>query len=48
MVQFGIGINTSMTEIAQAEGLNPGRASTIARLVHLAPDVVEACLSDDS
>ena len=39
---------TSMTEIAQAEGLNPGRASTIARLVHLAPDVVEACLSDDS
>ena len=39
---------TSMTEIAQAEGLNPGRASTIARLVHLAPDVVEACLTDDS
>ena len=39
---------TSMTEIAQAEGLNPGRASTIARLVHLAPDVVEACLTRDS
>ena len=39
---------TSMTEIAQAEGLNPGRVSTIARLVHLAPDVVEACLTDDS
>ena len=39
---------TSMTEIAQAEGLNPGRASTIARLVHLAPDVVEACLTDGS
>lgn len=38
----------SMTEIAQAEGLNPGRASTIARLVHLAPDVVEACLTDGS
>ncbi len=38
----------SMTEIAQAEGLNPGRVSTIARLVHLAPDVVEACLTDDS
>lgn len=39
---------TSMTEIAQAEGLNLGRASTIARLVHLAPDVVEVCLTDDS
>jgi len=39
---------TSMTEIAQAEGLNPGRVSTIARLAHLAPDVVEACLTDDS
>ncbi|KRG85564.1 LacI family transcriptional regulator [Stenotrophomonas sp. CW117] len=39
---------TSMTEIAQAEGLNPGRVSTIARLVHLAPDVVEACLTDGS
>lgn len=34
---------TSMVEIAQAEGLNLGRASTIARLVHLVPDVVEAC-----
>lgn len=39
---------TSMTEIAQAEGLNPGRVSTIARLVHLAPDVVESCLPGDS
>lgn len=39
---------TSMTEIAQAEGLNPGRVCTIARLVHLAPDVVEACLTDNS
>lgn len=39
---------TSMTEIAQAEGLNPGRVSTIARLVHLAPDVVEACLTEGS
>lgn len=39
---------TSMTEIAQAEGLNPGQASTIARLVHLAPDIVEACLTDGS
>lgn len=38
----------SMTEIAQAEGLNPGRASTIARLVHLAPDIVAACLTRDS
>lgn len=39
---------TSMTEIAQAEGLNPGRVSIIARLVHLAPDVVEAFLTGDS
>ncbi|MDR0478738.1 MAG: LacI family transcriptional regulator [Burkholderiaceae bacterium] len=39
---------TSMTEITQAEGLNPGRASTLTRLMHLAPDVVEACLTDDS
>lgn len=38
----------SMTEIAQAEGLNPGRARTIARLVHLAPDIVAACLTRDS
>ena len=37
----------SMTEIAQAEGLNPGLVSIIARLVHLAPDVVEACLTAD-
>ena len=37
-----------MTEIAQAEGLNPGRVSIIARLVHLAPDVVESCLTADS
>ena len=39
---------TSMTEIAHAEGLNPGRVSIIARLVHLAPDVVESCLTADS
>ena len=39
---------TSMPEIAQAEGLNPGRVSTIARLVHLAPDVVESCLTEGS
>lgn len=39
---------TSMTEIARAEGLNLGRVSTIARLVHLAPDVVEACLTEGS
>lgn len=37
-----------MTEIAQAEGLNPGRVSIIARLVHLAPDVVESCLIGNS
>lgn len=38
----------SMTEIAAVEGMDPGRASRIARLAHLAPDVVEACLADDS
>ncbi len=38
----------SMTEIAAVEGIDPGRASRIARLAHLAPDVVEACLTNDS
>ena len=34
---------TSITEIAEAEGLDLGRASRIARLAQLAPDIVEAC-----
>lgn len=38
----------SMTEIAAAEGMDPGRVSRVARLAHLAPDVVDACLTDDS
>jgi len=38
----------SMTEIAAVEGMDLGRASRIARLAHLAPDVVEACVADDS
>ncbi len=38
----------SMTEIAAVEGIDSGRASRIARLAHLAPDVVEACLANDS
>ncbi len=38
----------SMTEIAAVEGMDPGRASRIARLAHLAPDVIDACLADDS
>lgn len=38
----------SMTEIAAVEGMDTGRASRIARLAHLAPDVVDACLADDS
>jgi hypothetical protein len=37
----------SMTEIAAVEGMDPGRASRIARLAHIAPDVVEACIADD-
>jgi len=38
----------SMTEIAAVEGMDPGRASRIARLAHLAPDVLTACLADNS
>ena len=34
---------SSITEIAEAEGLDLGRASRIARLAQLAPDIVEAC-----
>ncbi len=37
-----------MTEIAAVEGMDAGRASRIARLAHLAPDVVHACLAEDS
>lgn len=33
----------SITEIAEAEGLDLGRASRIARLTQLAPGIVEAC-----
>lgn len=33
----------SITQIAEAEGLDLGRASRIARLAQLAPDIVEAC-----
>ena len=36
---------TSITKIAEAEGLDLGRASRIARLAQLAPDIVEACLA---
>ncbi|WP_307734475.1 LacI family transcriptional regulator [Xanthomonas albilineans] len=35
----------SMTEIAQAEGIDLGQASRMSRLAHLAPDVVEAIAS---
>ena len=38
----------SMTEIVAVEGLDPGRASRIARLAHLAPDIVDACFAHDS
>jgi len=33
---------SSVAEIAEAEGLDPGRASRIARLAYLAPDIVDA------
>jgi hypothetical protein len=36
---------TSITEIAEAEGLDLGRASRIAQLAQLAPDIVEACIT---
>jgi hypothetical protein len=34
---------TSITEIAAAEGMDLGQASRIARLMTLAPDIVETC-----
>jgi hypothetical protein len=34
----------SITEIAETEGIDLGRASRIARLTRLAPEIVEACL----
>ncbi len=37
-----------ITEIAAVEGIDPSRVSRIARLAHLAPDVVGACLANDS
>lgn len=36
---------SSISEIAQAEGLDLGRTSRIARLAQLAPDIVEACMT---
>lgn len=36
---------TSITEIAEAEGLDLGRASRIARLAQLAPAIIDACVT---
>ncbi len=36
----------TMTEIAAAEGIDLGQASRIARLTHLAPTIIEACLAE--
>lgn len=36
---------TSITEIAEAEGLDLGRASRIARLAQLAPAIIHACVT---
>ena len=36
---------SSISEIAQAEGLDLGRTSRIARLAQLAPDIVDACVT---
>lgn len=38
----------SLTEIAAAEGMDLGQVSRIARLAHLAPWVVEACLAGEA
>lgn len=38
---------SSISEIAQAEGLDLGRTSRIARLAQLAPDIVEACMAGE-
>lgn len=36
----------SLTEITDAEGIDLGQASRIARLTQLAPDIVEACVAE--
>ena len=36
----------SLTEIAAAEGMDRGQVSRTAQLIRLAPDIVEACVSD--
>lgn len=36
----------TMTEIAAAEGIDLGQASRIARLTRLAPNIIEACLTE--
>ena len=36
----------SLTEIAAAEGMDRGQVTRTARLVRLAPEIVETCLSD--
>ena len=37
----------SVTEIAEAEGIDLGQASRIARLTQLAPDIVEMCMAGE-
>ena len=36
----------SLTEIANAEGMDRGQVSRTAQLIRLAPEIVESCLSD--
>lgn len=38
----------SLTDIAAAEGLDLGQVSKIARLVHLAPAIIDASLREDA
>ena len=43
--QLDSGVYASLAEIARAEKLNPSYVSRIARIVLLAPDIVEAIVS---
>ncbi|MFO1419008.1 MAG: hypothetical protein U1E83_10105 [Methylotetracoccus sp.] len=38
----------SITEIAAVEGMDLGQASRIARLMQLAPEIIEACMAGDA
>ena len=41
------GTYRSVTEIANAEGMDMGQASRIVRLTQLVPDIIEACIAGE-